>query len=102
MGRLWVIKGGKRVRTAEGLRRQAERWDSTPEYKKKRAARNTARRRALRSGRVHKGDGKDLDHIMGVSAGNGQSNLRVLSAHANRGRRQGSRKRGARHSSWKK
>lgn len=102
MGRLWRLVGGKRVRTPEGIRHQAEKWDSTPEYKKKRAARNTARRRALRSGRVHKGDGKDLDHIHGVEAGNGPSNLRVLSAHENRGRRQGSRKRGARHSSWKK
>lgn len=101
MGRLWETIGGKRVRTPAGIRHQAEEWDSTAKYKKKRAARNTARRRAIRAGRVHKGDGKDIDHIKGVEAGNSPSNLRVMSSHANRGRRQASRKRGSRRASWK-
>lgn len=97
MGKLWTTVNGKRKRTAAGLKHQYEKWDGTTEYKKKRAARNSARRSAIKSGRVHKGDGKDIDHIHGVGAGNGSSNLRVMSASANRGRSQGPRnKRSAR------
>lgn len=95
MGELWVTVNGKRKRTAKGLKRQYELWDSTEEGKTKRAARNSARRSAIRSGRAHKGDGKDVDHRRGVSAGNGSGNLRVMSASANRGRAQGPRKRGS-------
>lgn len=96
MGELWyTTASGKRKRTAKGLKRQYELWDGTEEGKTKRAARNSARRAAIRSGRVHKGDGKDLDHIRGVSAGNGKGNLRVMSASGNRGRAQGPRKRGS-------
>lgn len=102
MGRLWrTTADGKRVRTALGRKWEYKQFQSSTKAKKERAARNTARRRALKAGKVSKGDGKDIDHIRGVSAGNGSSNLRVMSAHANRGRRQKSRKRGARHSSWK-
>lgn len=95
MGELWVTVNGKRKRTAKGLKRQYELWDGTEEGKAKRAARNSARRSALRSGRVHKGDNKDVDHKNGVSAGNGSGNLRVMSAAGNRGRAQGPRKRGS-------
>lgn len=96
MGELWyTTPSGKRKRTAKGLKRQYDLWDGTEEGKKKRAARNSARRSAIRSGRVHKGDGKDIDHLSGVSAGNGKSNLRVMSASGNRGRSQGPRKRGS-------
>lgn len=96
MGELWyTTPSGKRKRTAKGLKRQYDLWDGTEEGKKKRAARNSARRSAIRSGRAHKGDGKDIDHISGVSAGNGKSNLRVMSASGNRGRAQGPRKRGS-------
>lgn len=95
MGELWVTVNGKRKRTAKGLKRQYELWDGTEEGKTKRAARNSARRSAIRSGRAHKGDGRDVDHRRGVSAGNGSGNLRVMSASANRGRAQGPRKRGS-------
>lgn len=96
MGELWyTTASGKRKRTAKGLKRQYELWDGTEEGKTKRAARNSARRSALKSGRVHKGDGKDIDHERGISAGNGVGNLRVMSASGNRGRAQGPRKRGS-------
>lgn len=95
MGKLWEIRDGKRVRTAAGIKHQYEKWDGTEEGKKKRSARNAARRSAIRSGKVHKGDGKDIDHIHGVGAGNGSKNLRVMSASSNRGRRQGSRLKGS-------
>lgn len=98
MGKLWYIdSNGKRKRTAAGIKHQYEKWDGTEEGKAKRSARNSARRSAIKSGKVHKGDGKDVDHIHGVGAGNGSKNLRVMSASANRGRSQGSRlKRSAR------
>lgn len=40
----------------------------------------------LKAGKVHKGDGKDVDHIKPLSKGGSasDSNLRVVSAHANR------------------
>ena len=38
-------------------------WQATPEQKKRRAERNKARRKAIREGRAHKGDGKEVDHI---------------------------------------
>jgi 5-methylcytosine-specific restriction endonuclease McrA len=61
-------------------------YHSKPEQKKNRAKRNTARRRLTAAGRVHKGDGKDVDHKHPLSKGgsNGHSNLRVVSASTNR------------------
>lgn len=96
MGKYWyTTPSGKRKRTAAGIKRQYELWDGTEEGKSKRSARNSARRAALKSGRVHKGDNLDVDHKRGVSAGNGSRNLRVMSAAGNRGRAQGPRKRGS-------
>lgn len=53
----------------------------------KRAARMRARRIEMKLGMVHKGDGKDVDHIKPLSKGGAPtslSNLRVESAHDNR------------------
>lgn len=38
-------------------------YGGTKEQKKRRAQRNAARRKAIREGRAHKGDGKEVDHI---------------------------------------
>ena len=105
MGKFWYIdSNGKRKRTAAGVKHEYEKFQSSSKAKAERAARNSARRAALRSGKVHKGDGKDIDHIRGVAAGNGSNNTRVMSASANRGRRQASRRRGSRRNrgSWGK
>ncbi len=59
-------------------------YHGSEEQKKNRARRNAARRMLQREGKVSKGDGKDVDHIRGVKAGNGKSNLRVQSKSANR------------------
>ena len=61
-------------------------YDGTPEVKKKRAERNKARRMLEREGLVHKGDGKDVDHMapLGKGGKTTRSNLRVKSASANR------------------
>ena len=61
-------------------------YDGTPAVKKKRAQRNKARRMLEREGIVHKGDGKDVDHItpLGKGGTTARSNLRAKPASANR------------------
>ena len=67
-------------------KKEYEQYDGTPEVKKKRAARNKARRMMEAEGLVHKGDGKDVDHKRPLSKGGTttRSNIRVKSATANR------------------
>lgn len=38
-------------------------WEDSPAQVKRREDRNRARREGERKGRVHKGDGKELDHV---------------------------------------
>jgi len=38
-------------------------YENSPEQVRRRVARNRARRKAMREGKVHKGDGKELDHV---------------------------------------
>ena len=67
-------------------RKEYEQYDGTTVVKKRRAQRNKARRMMEREGKVHKGDGKDVDHITPESKGGKtvMSNLRVESASDNR------------------
>ena len=62
-------------------------YNARPEQKKKRAMRNAARRKLMKEGIVHKGDGKDVDHKRMLKNGgsNARSNLRVTSKTKNRG-----------------
>ncbi len=64
---------------------QENKYKKRPAQIKAREERNTARRSALKSGKVHKGDNKEVDHIRPLSKGgsNKKSNLRVVSAHLN-------------------
>lgn len=66
-------------------RKEYDDYQGTPEQKKRRADRNRARRQAEREGRVHKGDGKELDHV-GYHRKGRLKNVptRVVSRHANR------------------
>ena len=60
-------------------------YQGTPAQKKRRAERNHARRVAQREGRVHRGDGKELDHIGSHRTGSLRNvPTRVVSKHANR------------------
>lgn len=62
-------------------------YESTPEQKKRRAARNKARREAMRKGLVRKGDNKELDHVGFHPTGSlAHVPTRVVSARANRKR----------------
>lgn len=66
--------------------REYAKYQGKPEQIKKRTERNAARRKLMEAGVVHKGDGKDVDHIRALSKGgtNSRSNLRVRSASSNR------------------
>jgi hypothetical protein len=61
-------------------------YDSKESTKKKRAARNKARRMLEKEGVVHKGDGKDVDHKKPLSKGGTttRSNLKAVPASKNR------------------
>lgn len=102
MGKLWVTVNGKRKRTAAGVKHEYEKFQSSAKAKAERASRNSARRSAIKSGRVHKGDGKDIDHKDSNPRHNASSNLRVVSRKTNRGKKENSRRRGSRRSrsSW--
>jgi hypothetical protein len=54
-------------------------YKKQPEQIAMRVARNKARREAIKEGRVAKGDGKDIDHIIPLSKGgsNTKANTRV-------------------------
>jgi 5-methylcytosine-specific restriction endonuclease McrA len=63
-----------------------ETYQGKPDQIKKRAKRNAARRAMAKAGKVSKGDGKDVDHVVPLSKGgsNTRSNLRAVSKSANR------------------
>ena len=59
-------------------------FHAKPAQKKRRAARNKARRQLTKAGRVRKGDGKDIHHKDGNPRNNKRSNLQVMSKSRNR------------------
>lgn len=68
------------------FRREYDTYQGTEEQKKRRAARNAARAKMMKAGKVRKGDGKDVDHAKPLSKGgsNTVKNLRVQTASNNR------------------
>lgn len=62
-------------------------YENSPEQVKRREARNAARRKAMKEGKVHKGDGKELDHV-GFHRTGSLDNVptKVVSRKANRSR----------------
>lgn len=64
-------------------------YHSKPSQKKRRAKRNAARAKMAKSGKVRKGDGKDVDHKDRNPNNNSSGNLRVASKKKNRGWRKG-------------
>lgn len=64
-------------------------YHSSQLQKRRRAARNAARRLMIKKGKVRKGDGKEVNHISRNIKGdlsNSPSNLEVLEARINRAR----------------
>lgn len=66
-------------------------FQSSKTAKRHRAARNRARRRAMKAGRVRKGDGKDLHHHKGINS----DSVVAMPASKNRGMPEKSRLRGS-------
>lgn len=65
-------------------KKENENYGSKPEQKKRRAARNAARRKMEKAGKVSKGDGKDIHHSDSNPKNNKSSNLKIKSKSANR------------------
>lgn len=96
MGKFWrTLSNGKRVRTAAGVHHELVRFESSRKARAARASRNKARRQAIREGRAHKGDGRDLHHVDSNPLDDRKSNLRMESAHTNRGHHEDSRLKGS-------
>lgn len=67
-------------------------YGGTPQQKKNRAMRNAARNKLLKEGKVHKGDGKDVAHIVALDkGGTNKQGVKVESASGNRSFRRDSK-----------
>lgn len=70
---------------ARDYRREYDEYHAKPEQKKRRAQRNAARAKAAKSGKVSKGDGKEVDHVGSNRKGAlDNSRVRVVSKRTNR------------------
>jgi hypothetical protein len=66
-------------------RREYDTYQGKPIQKKRRAMRNAARNKLIQAGKVHKGDGQDVDHTKALSkGGNNGTGLRVVPKGKNR------------------
>jgi hypothetical protein len=72
---------------ARDYKDEYEKFQASEKSKKDRAKRNKNRRKALRDGKVTKGDGKDIDHVDGNPQNNSPKNLRVVSKSKNRAKK---------------
>jgi hypothetical protein len=70
--------------TERNYRKEYDNYHAKPDQRKNRSKRVLARRKLEKQGRVHKGDGKDVDHKNGNPRDNSDDNLRVLSKSKNR------------------
>lgn len=87
MTKYFTMATGKRKNKERHNYTRENAWEDSPAQVKRREDRNRARRKAMRKGSVHKGDGKELDHVGFHRTGS----LRhvatvVVSRHANRTR----------------
>ena len=66
-------------------KREYAEYQGTEEQKNNRVERNAARRKLLKDGKVHKGDGKDVAHRKAIDKGGStKDGVRVESKKANR------------------
>lgn len=98
MGKYWITVGGKRKRTPAGVKHEYSKFQSSPKAIHARSSRNSARRSAIKSGKVRVGDGRDIHHANHNPLDNRAGNLKAISAHKNRGIHEKSRKRGSKRS----
>ena len=70
---------------ARDYRKEYDRYQGKPEQIKNRTARNAARAKLMKTGKVHKGDGKDVAHVKAIDKGGSiKDGLRVESKTTNR------------------
>jgi hypothetical protein len=79
------------MRLKRDYKDEYKKFHSSTSAKKARAGRNLRRRRALKSGLVSKGDGKDIHHF----TSGGKTVIRVEPKAVNRGRKEKSRLKGS-------
>ena len=73
-------------------KKEYEQYQGSEEQKKNRAARNAARRKLMKDGKVKKGDGKDVAHVKAIDKGGStKDGVRVESKSANRSFRRDSK-----------
>ena len=65
-------------------RKEYDSYHGKEEQKKRRASRNAARNKLAKTGRVHKGDGREVDHKDMNPRNNRRSNLKVVPKRVNR------------------
>ena len=75
------------MRKKRDYKKEYNRDHASTKAKKDRASRNKVRRQALKTGRVKKGDGKDVHHVDGNPRNNSAKNLRVVKKSANRSKK---------------
>jgi hypothetical protein len=73
--------------TKRNYKKEYASFHSSTKSKQDRASRNKVRRALTRTGRVSKGDGKDIDHRNGNPRDNRASNLKVMSKSRNRAKK---------------
>jgi len=71
-------------KNTKARQRAQAKYNSTTKQKKRRAARNAARRKMIKAGKARKGDGKDVAHRNGNPKDNRSSNLKMQSKSKNR------------------
>jgi len=83
---LWAAKVVSATKMRRNYRKEYDNYHSKPKQKKNRAKRNAARDIMEKSGKVSKGDGKDVGHKKPLAKGgsNKKSNLKVASKSKNR------------------
>lgn len=69
---------------ARNYRKEYDDYHGSAEQKKRRAERNRARRKAIREGRVKKGDGKEVHHVNANRKGKLGGKTKVVSKKTNR------------------
>ena len=74
---------------ARNYKREYETYHKSAKQKRRRAQRNSARRKMEKAGKVSKGDGKDVDHANHNTADKSTKNLKVMSKSRNRAKNLG-------------
>lgn len=79
-----MATGPNSQKNTPARQRAQAKYNAKPEQKKRRAMRNAARRKMIKAGKAHKGDGKDVAHLNNNPHNNSASNLRMQSKAKNR------------------